>query len=250
MHNSLPYPKVTYIDGDFNNISWEYYLGEFQNESLDLYEAFADIIRYGFIYHYETEEQDTEYHSHGHSFEDVIHALYYFPEHFHIPEDSLHEYSAQELKYLKRLQSYLLFIGLKNIQPCETEEEMDIQKKNRANNEKALKYSQYSFYEPEETRLNNILKGKYCYFIKPEWKDNKDEYLKEKYLLINSEQEIIGEINITDVQIMSIDELKEDMVDYSKEGTFTNYINKLKQEFTYHGLEKKIVYLKYDINML
>ncbi len=65
----------------------------------------------------EVEEGKYEFfvgHTHAHSFEEVLRDLYDYPESFSIPEKDEEYYSKQELKYLKRIQDYLLSIGLKD----------------------------------------------------------------------------------------------------------------------------------------
>ena len=94
----------------------------------NLYNAFEDFIidsfYYPFNYHFYgtvyDEKTDTwskgEHigHSHEHDFDRVIEALYDSPETFSIDLEDEHYYSEQELRFLKKLQSYLLFIGLKD----------------------------------------------------------------------------------------------------------------------------------------
>ena len=55
-------------------------------------------------------------HSHAHSFEEVVSALYSSPESFSIAKDEEQYYSKQELEYLRRVQKYLLFIGMKDLE--------------------------------------------------------------------------------------------------------------------------------------
>ncbi len=53
-------------------------------------------------------------HTHAHAFEEVLRDLYDYPESFSISENDEEYYSKQELKYLKKIQDYLLSIGLKD----------------------------------------------------------------------------------------------------------------------------------------
>ncbi len=246
---SLPYDLVT--DNPFtgdSSYNWITYNNELIT-NYSLYESMSDIIRYGFIYHYETEEQDTEYHSHGHSYEDVLRTLYYYPEHFHIPNDSLHEYSNQELKFIKRMKSYLLLIGLKNLKPTETEQEMEEQKLSRSNNELARKYSLYGFYEPHNRSLKDILNGKYNYLIRQAWDNKYEEEIGKKLLLFNEEQDILGELTITDVKLMNIDDLNEDILDLSYYESLDKFKEELKERYQYSrpSFENKIIYLTYTL---
>ncbi len=54
-------------------------------------------------------------HRHAHSFEEVVRDLYDSPESFSISKDEEQYYSHQELDYLRRVQKYLLFIGMKDL---------------------------------------------------------------------------------------------------------------------------------------
>lgn len=57
-------------------------------------------------------------HLHAHAFEEVVRDLYEYPEHFRISKEEEEFYSKQELQYLKNVQKYLLFIGVKdNLSP-------------------------------------------------------------------------------------------------------------------------------------
>ena len=96
--------------------------------SNSLTEALADITYTGFYYPF-TDKHVTAYykgnefiekvvigHNHGHSFEEVVRALYDSPESFKITKDEEAFYSKQELEYLNRVQKYLLFIGIKDLE--------------------------------------------------------------------------------------------------------------------------------------
>lgn len=102
------------------------------NDSLEvsnnLVDALADIAYTGFYYSftdkhitgfYESGEFITKAvvgHSHAHSFEGVVECLYRSPESFSISKDEEKFYSTQELEYLRRVQKYLLFIGMKDLE--------------------------------------------------------------------------------------------------------------------------------------
>lgn len=55
-------------------------------------------------------------HNHAHLFEEVVRELYYTPESFRIEKKDEEYYSKQELEYLRRVQKYLLFLGLKDFE--------------------------------------------------------------------------------------------------------------------------------------
>ena len=54
--------------------------------------------------------------THAHSFEEVVRNLYDFPESFRIKKEDVEHYSRQQLLYLRRVQKYLLFLGMKDIE--------------------------------------------------------------------------------------------------------------------------------------
>jgi hypothetical protein len=80
-------------------------------------------------------------HCHTHDFEGVVQELYFNPESFSIPVEDEEYYSKQELKYLREIQAYLQFIGLKDVR--------DFTKKNE---EKRL----------SNTRIKEIIDCDYC----------------------------------------------------------------------------------------
>ena len=93
------------------------------NVNYSIVEALEDIAFTGFYYPYTcgyfslakvTDEDHNlkikKGHTHSHSFEQVVKSLYDFPESFSISKDEEQFYSKQQLKYLRRVQKYLLFI--------------------------------------------------------------------------------------------------------------------------------------------
>ncbi len=52
---------------------------------------------------------------HAHFFNDVLKVLYDYPESFKIMKNDESYYSAQELEFIKRVQEYLLQLGLKDL---------------------------------------------------------------------------------------------------------------------------------------
>lgn len=142
-NNNLPTPfwdkerqTLEFVHYDSNLDYWNNILKS-NNESFDrkqkinnnLIDALEDIAGAGFYYPYTcgyfewaraTDENDKPKlkigHTHSHSFEKVVRDLYDFPESFKISKEEEEFYSKQELKYLRRVQKYLLFIGLKDIE--------------------------------------------------------------------------------------------------------------------------------------
>ena len=88
----------------------------------NLTEALENIADTSFYYSYTTKYQKLTNEgikfvvgkTHAHSFENVVRDIYQSPESFRISHDEK-IFSKQELRYLKKLQKYLLFIGLKDI---------------------------------------------------------------------------------------------------------------------------------------
>lgn len=88
-------------------------------------------------------------HNHAHSFEEVVLYLYDYPESFSIAEDEEEFYSKQELKYLKRVQKYLLFIGIKDLETRKPKVE-------RFRNKLHEKYSHAYTYEYPSTLIKKF----------------------------------------------------------------------------------------------
>ena len=93
------------------------------NVNSSIVTALEDITCIGFYYPYDcghfTYEKDIPKievgHTHSHSFEEVVRSLYNFPESFKINKEEEKFYSKQQLDYLRRVQKYLLFIDLKDL---------------------------------------------------------------------------------------------------------------------------------------
>lgn len=92
-------------------------------------------------------------HNHAHLFEEVVRALYNSPESFNISKDEEIYYSKQELEYLRRVQKYLLFIGMKDLDSQHT-------LNSRYRNKIHSKYENACIYTYNEETLNNIISGK------------------------------------------------------------------------------------------
>ena len=132
----------------------------------NLTDALGDLSSTGFYYAYnsklfqskkindeEIENTTIIGHTHAHSFEEVVHALYSFPESFSISRDDEQFYSMQELEYLRRVKKYLLFIGLKDSTSYK-------QKVGRYRNNKQKKYEGAFIYKYSNKEINSFIKGK------------------------------------------------------------------------------------------
>lgn len=98
------------------------------NVNRSLTDALGEIAYTGFYYSFTTKyikryrkdgklvTETVVGHDHAHSFEEVVSCLYDSPESFSISRDEEQFYSKQELEYLRRVQKYLLFIGMKDLE--------------------------------------------------------------------------------------------------------------------------------------
>lgn len=131
-----------------------------------LTEALENIADVGFYYPFKAKYQNLTKEgpkfvigkTHSHSFENVVVALYDSPESFSISKEEEEFYSDQELKYLKKLQKYLLFIGLKDIEASEVPT-------SRYNNPTHEKYKNAYISTLSNTILNNILNNNLNFIV-------------------------------------------------------------------------------------
>lgn len=111
----LPY----FYENEKNNVyGWIVY-NEQTNEPMlynEIYEAMGDVVEMHFIFHYQLEENGTKILLHGHNLNEIIQKIYYYPESFQIPKEYQKDYSEQELKYLNKVQQYLLDSNLKDLE--------------------------------------------------------------------------------------------------------------------------------------
>ena len=131
----------------------------------DLVSALGDIAFTGFYYSFtdkhlvNRKNEKGKYirefvvgHNHAHTFEGVVKSLYNSPESFQISKDEEQFYSQQELEYLRRVQKYLLFIGMKDINTTKVS-------MRRYQNKKHSKYENAFIYEFSDFALEKIIKG-------------------------------------------------------------------------------------------
>ena len=167
--NTLPTP---FLDEERNTFEYVCYVKDDRPEVYySLTDAMGDVAFTGFYYpfiykHVESKLVDGKWikkevvgHSHGHSFDEVVRALYESPESFRLEKKDLEYYSKQELEYLDRVQKYLLFIGLKDIDGTHK-----IPQK-RYQNKKHLKYSNAFIHTMSNANIKNIIKGKLNYTL-------------------------------------------------------------------------------------
>lgn len=166
------------------------------NVNSRLSEALGEIAFTGFYYpftdkHFVGWRENGKYihklvveHSHAHSFEEVVEALYGSPESFNIAKDEESFYSKQELKYLKRVQKYLLFIGMKDLEERKTPV-------SRYRNKVHSKYEKSFLYEFDDENIEKILNGKIDFRVinwYPEY-SGPEKYKPKEYQALIVDQE-------------------------------------------------------------
>ena len=262
----------------------------------NLYQILGNIIENKVCYHYEINSgvfyndlYTNKIHlQRANEFIKVIEDLYDYPESFLILEKYQKEYSKQELSYLKRLQNYLLFIGLKDKTISKEEKEIKareielinkkklkfkerieivklkrkekkIHKKEKLRRYKstnALKYSDYHHICLDNKQINAILNKKIDYQI---FLNNKN-VLNEKYFLIDEDDNYVGILEYVSEEKMHFCELEENMVNIKANGfkNFLDYKNDLfeylKRESMLDGekfLENSLIlYVKFTIRKI
>lgn len=192
-NNNLPTP---FWDDERQILEYVYFEKDNNNESklevnYKLSEALGNIAFTGFYYSFTDKHMTLNKdgkpkkslvveHTHAHSFEEVVRALYDSPESFKISKEEEQFYSNQELEYLRRVQKYLLFIGLKDLTTKKAF-------KDRYKNKVQLKYANAFIYKFNDEALNNILSGKRDYRV-IDWYP---EYNGEKMYSPNEYQALI-----------------------------------------------------------
>ena len=96
--------------------------------------------------------------SHAHSFQEVVRNLYDFPQSFRITKEDVEHYSKQELVYLRRVQKYLLFLGLKDIESYQISEE-------RYKNVLQHKYNKAFIYEYNKSTIEDFITYKRNFIV-------------------------------------------------------------------------------------
>lgn len=118
------------------------------------------------------------HHCHSHSFENVVRDLYDYPESFNISKEEEEFYSKQELNYLKRVQKYLLFIGLKDI----NEKRSVLRYRNKV----YKKYGNSFVHKYSCDTINDFISGKRNFNVM-EWYEGYKNYFHEFNALIIDE---------------------------------------------------------------
>ena len=186
---------VYYSSKEKNNGAYDNNLKIRQNLTTALEDIVYTSFYYSFTSGYFVEEKNKDNrfiwkkeigHAHAHSFEEVVERLYNFPESFSISKDEEEYYSKQELKYLKKVQKYLLFIGMKDIDNYKKQTK-------RYQNKKQTKYSHAVICSYPNKTINDFLTKKRNFtVIETEhlnfYKDYKEYLPNEKCALITDEE--------------------------------------------------------------
>lgn len=155
----------------------------------DIVDALENITWNSFYYSYSCRfiienNQKVSQHTHAHDFKEVVRDLYDYPESFNVSEDEEEFYSKQELDYLRKVQKYLLFIGMKDIKDGK-------RNVSRYRNKLQKKYGHAFIYKYSNERVNDFISGKINFKVN-DWYDGFDDCYKDKnmdefYALITDE---------------------------------------------------------------
>ena len=215
--NNLPTP---FFDDERQTFEYVYYSNHIFNKNSQKYpevnpvltDALADIAYTGLYYSLNCKEilktddgeEITIGHNHAHSFDEVVRFLYDFPESFSISKEDEKFYSEQELHYLRRVQKYLLFIGLKDI---------DDTKKipvSRYRNKNQEKYANLRIYRFNNFYIEQVLKKKKDFMIFGWFPTHDKTVLIEKQALVSdTEDNIRLLIKFTNEEIKLYKEIKD-----------------------------------------
>ncbi len=212
--NNLPTP---FWDDERQTLEYVHFINEKEREiSDDLVYALENITRAGLYYSYTTKyivgwlengelkQKEEIGHYHGHSFEEVVHSLYYAPQSFKITKEDEQFYSQQELDYLRKVQKYLLFIGLEDFKTGK----IPIA---RYRNKKQKKYGNLPFYNVRDEVIKDILTGKRNFLFSKRFEGYNKCYSKgDKALLLDLEDNIKLYIEFTKIE----EKLYSDIKDY------------------------------------
>lgn len=210
---NLPYP---FYDIERQTLEYVYKTKDydFDNKKTDEYVQVSDTLEYAlddiageslyFPYNTKLYSDDNENkigHSHAHSFEEVITEMYNFPESFSIDDEDQEYYSKQELRYLFRVQNYLLSIGLKD----------NDKNKDRYFNEIRETHIGEFFHTVSDDALNAIENGSINYIVRryrKEFPRTEGYLIGKKLLLRNIDGVLKYKIEFTGLELKPYSEVK------------------------------------------
>lgn len=220
--NNLPTP---FWDDERITFEYVFYTNEKENNlkvNNYLIDALCYICNTGFYYSF-TNKHIVSYvedgktlfksvvgHNHAHSFEEVVRSLYYSPRSFKISKEEEQFYSKQELDYLNKVQKYLLFIGLDDIET----NKVSI---SRYRNKKYRKYQNAFIYKFSNSLIKEIIDGKIDYYISECNCDNYEskDYKPSEYqaLIVNEEGDFKLFIEFNKIEVKEFKEIKDKYID-------------------------------------
>ena len=242
--NNLPAPFWDEERQVREYVMFDKYLdGEHVYATQNLYNAFENIIWDNFYYsfncryytiHYDENGKEvyTEVigHMHEHDFDSVICRVYNCPETFSIDKKDEFLYSEQELRFIRRLQKYLNFIGVKDIKPGHIPV-------SRYRNSRREKYLNASIISCSDKLLSPILSGELNYhaYEYREYCDGSNSAIynrdKEKSLIVDKDDNFIVAIEFGKSEIKKYKDVKKyyklDLKDDDK--VIVNYFNILER---------------------
>lgn len=262
---NLPCPYFV----DKKNLSnWLYYNKKKKNFVFkdSLQKALEDFIKPEMVFHYQANIWNEEFTDRPTckimlktvtSFEEVVRALYNYPDTFIIPKEHLKDYSKQELDYLMHLQKYFHVIGLKDEKrstnkvtslkknkrfsffkwlPKKRNKKLDKirleEKISRYNNSKSSLYRYYHIMREEsDSAITSILKEEYDYRLYR--KEYKKTRVGERCFLVDKDSNYRAILEFVSEEVFPFRDLTEDRVDYKSSGykNFKDYKNDLYQKF-------------------
>lgn len=188
----------------------------------NLTDALADIAFTGFYYPYtckyftlprvdddEPRKWKIELgHTHSHSFEHVVSSLYDFPESFKIEDDELEFYSKQELVYLRRVQKYLLFLEIKDLESPKV-------KVDRYRNKRQKKYGYSYIYSFSNESIQDFLGDKRNFYVRDYYEGFKEEKYKKDFfaLFVDKEDNFKLYVEITSKEEKLYKDIKDNFKD-------------------------------------
>ena len=274
---NLPYP---FWNKKRQTFEWVRYSKDYKCYCVEpsLVYSIGEVARTGVTYHYKAKLYGREFPTqtikhrlmvnHCHSFEEVVKALYDYPETFSVPNEFLDEYSKQELDYLKKAKKYLQLIELKDIKPSKERELLDEKWNNvytkkrksikdllflfnyqkrwrkiifnedlkRYSNEFVQKYDFCRFMDLDNEKIANaIMDGEKNYKIDVKYSFSQS-FKNQKYL-VSYDNNYLGIVEIVDEKVIKFKDLSEDMVNYKLTGfkSFKEYKNSMKKDFIEDG---------------
>ena len=145
-------------------------------------------------------------HDHAHSIEGVVKALYNSPESFNISKEEEKYYSKQELEYLRRVQKYLLFIGMKDLKEIKAPV-------SRYRNKIHSKYENVFIYRLNDFALNKVLEGKRNFRVTdwyPEYKGPRIYKTKEyRALIVDKDDNFKMYVEFTNEEVKFYKDIKD-----------------------------------------